>query len=208
MKPKVLLADDHELFLEGLERLLRPEFEVVGAVLDGRRLVELTAQLQPDVVVTDMTMPLLNGIDAARQIKKVNPNIRIVLLTMHLDLIYAREAFEAGVSAYALKHSPGPELVKAIRESLAGRTYISPLIDQNMLNTLRRGTRRSGTPLSPRQREVLQLVAEGRSSKEIAGLMSISRRTVEFHKTVAMEKVGAHSTCELIKYAVRHGLVG
>lgn len=207
MKPRLLLADDHQLFLEGLRAVLQPEYDIVGTASDGRHLLELTQQVQPDLVITDMTMPLLNGIDAARRIKKSNANIKVVLLTMHLDPMYAKEAFEAGVSAYVLKHSSSPELLKAIREALSGRSYVSPLIDRHSLDTLRRAARRSGTALSPRQREVLQLIAEGRSSKEIAEFMKISPRTVEFHKTMISAKLGIHNGSDLIKYALKHGLV-
>lgn len=207
MKPKLVLADDHELFLEGLRSLLQHEFDIGGVATDGRQLVELARRLRPHAVVADMTMPQLNGIDAARQIRTIDPSIKFVLLTMHVDPLYAKEALEAGISAYVLKHATGSELIRAIREVLSGRAYISPLIDRHTLDSLRRAGHRSGTSLSPRQREVLQLIAEGRSSKEIADCMKISPRTVEFHKNMIMAKLGAHNSTDLIRYAVKHGLV-
>lgn len=207
MKPKVLIADDHQLFTEGLRSVLESSFRVIGTASDGRELVELAERLRPDVVITDITMPGLNGIEAVRRIKQGNPRIQAVLLTMHVDPMYAEEAFTAGASAYVLKHTPGSELIQAIRDALSGRSYISPLLDGYTLEKLRRAEHRSGTALSPRQREVLQLLAEGRSSKEIADVIGISARTVEFHKAVVMSKLGAHSSSDLIRYALKRGLV-
>lgn len=207
MKPKLIIADDHQLFLDGLRQVLADDFEIAGAATDGRQLLELAARVHPNAVVADLTMPLLNGIDAARQLKKADPRIKIILLTMHVDPTFAKEAFEAGVSGYVPKHATGEELVRAIREVLTGRLYMSPLMDRHILESLRRAGRRSGMALSPRQRQVLQLIAEGRSSKEIADCMRISPRTVEFHKSMVMAKLGARSSADLVRYAVKHGLI-
>jgi DNA-binding NarL/FixJ family response regulator len=208
MKPRLLLADDHEVFLEGLRKIVEPYFDVVGAVTDGQQLVEWADRLRPDVVVSDMAMPVLNGIDATRRIRKSHPEIKVVLLTMHLDATYAKAAFEAGASAYVTKHTAGAVVTGAIRESLAGRQYVSPLVDKLAVQGLFRSARRSGADLSPRQRQALQLIAEGRHSKEIAALMGITARTVEFHKQTLLNKLGARNTSDLVRYAVKHGLFG
>jgi DNA-binding NarL/FixJ family response regulator len=184
-KPRVLLADDHKIVLEGLKGLLEGEFELVGSVEDGRALVHQAATLHPDVIVADISMPQLNGIEAARQIKRTDKNIKIVFLTMHPDATYAANAFEAGASGFVLKHSAPSELITAIHEAMKGRTYVTPLIAGDLIRTYQEG----GSPekdlfkkISPRQREILQLLAEGKSGKEIASILNISARTVEFHK--------------------------
>ncbi len=209
-KPRVILADDHKIVLEGLKSLLGDEFEVVASVGDGRALVEQAAVLHPDVIVTDVSMPQLNGIEAARRIKKTDKTVKIVFLTMHLDATYAEDAFEAGASGFVLKHAAPSELVTAIREALKGRTYVTPLIAGDLI----RAFRERGSPekeglkkTSPREREILQLLAEGRSGKEIAAILSISPRTVEFHKYRMMEKLAIKSNAELVQYAVRHGII-
>lgn len=208
-RPRVLLADDHRMVLEGLRSLLEAEFDVVGTVEEGRTLVAAAKKLHPDVVVADVSMPLLNGIEAAEQLKKVDPQVKIVFLTMHPDVTYATRAFEAGAAGYVLKHSAPSELVTAIREALRGRTYVTPMIAKDVLQTLmdRSGKREDSLDqLTPRQREVLQLVAEGRSAKEIASLLHISPRTVEFHKYRIMEDLGLRTNAELIQFAIRHGI--
>jgi RNA polymerase sigma factor (sigma-70 family) len=206
----VLLADDHAIVTEGLRHVLEPDFEVVGAVANGRELVAAALRLKPDVIVADVSMPLLNGIEAARHIRKTDRRVKIVFLTMHPDLVYASEAFQAGASAYVLKSSAGTEIVTAIREALRGRTFVTPALDQQSLNSQIKRDRSSPTALHglpPRQREVLQLVAEGRSTKEIAEILKISARTVEFHRYRAMESLGLHTIAELVAYAIKHGLV-
>jgi RNA polymerase sigma factor (sigma-70 family) len=211
MRPvTVLLADDHAIVTEGLRHVLEPDFEVVGAVANGRELVAAALRLKPDVIVADVSMPLLNGIEAARHIRKTDRRVKIVFLTMHPDLVYASEAFQAGASAYVLKSSAGTEIVTAIREALRGRTFVTPALDQQSLNSQIQRDRSSPTALHglpPRQREVLQLVAEGRSTKEIAEVLKISARTVEFHRYRAMESLGLHTIAELVAYAIKHGLV-
>ncbi len=209
-KPRVLLADDHKIVLEGLKSLLADEFEVVASVEDGRALVEQAAALRPDVIVTDVSMPQLNGLEAARRIKKADKNARIVFLTMHPDVTYAEDAFEAGASGYVLKHAAPSELVTAIHEALKGRTYVTPLIAGDLIRAFQEG----GSPekeylrkTSPREREILQFLAEGRSGKEIAALLGISPRTVEFHKYRMMEKLNIKTSAELVQYAVKHGII-
>ena len=209
-KPRLLLADDHKIVLEGLKNLLAGEFEVVGSVEDGRGLVDQAATLHPDVIVADISMPQLNGIEAARQIKKTDKNIKIVFLTMHPDATYAANAFEAGASGFVLKHSAPSELITAIHEAMKGRTYVTPLIAGDLIRTYQEG----GSPekdlfkkISPRQREILQLLAEGKSGKEIASILNISARTVEFHKYRMMEQLNIKTSAELVQYAIRHGII-
>jgi DNA-binding NarL/FixJ family response regulator len=215
-RTRVLLADDHTLVVEGLKKLLANEFDLVGAVEDGRALLAAAAKLMPDVVLMDISMPLLNGVEAARQLKKKLPDIKIVFLTMHSDKTYVAEAFRAGASAYLLKRSAGSELVFAIQEAAKGRFYVTPLVARDVVQSFldqprrtRHAPRRGSCgDLTARQREVLQLVAEGRANKEIAEILNISINTVEFHKSGIMEKLGLHTTAELTKYAITHGIAG
>jgi DNA-binding NarL/FixJ family response regulator len=209
-RPRVLLADDHKIVIEGLRGILEPEFEIVGAVEDGRALVAEAERLSPDVVVADISMPGLNGMDAARQIKKMDEHIKIIFLTMHQDVSYAVGAFDAGASGFVLKHSAAQELITAIREAMQGRTYVTPMIAGELIGSYKnRNLRaaRSSAALSPRQREVLQLLAEGKSTKEIGALLNISTRTAEFHKYRMMEQLKIKTSAELVQYAVKHGLV-
>ena len=209
-KPRVLLADDHKIVLEGLRSLLQSEFEIVGEVEDGRTLVSEAERLRPDLVVADISMPNLNGIDAARQIKKINERILIVFLTMHADVTYAAGAFEAGASGYVLKHSAPQELVSAMREAMKGQTYVTPMIAGDLIGAFQSGAPLKGelkAALSPRQREVLQLIAEGKSIKEIAAILRISTRTAEFHKYRIMEQLNIKTNAELVHYAVKHGII-
>jgi DNA-binding NarL/FixJ family response regulator len=209
-KPRVLLADDHKIVLEGLKGLLGAEFELVGSVEDGRALVDQAATLHPDVIVADISMPGLNGIEAARQIKKTEKHIKIVFLTMHPDATYAANAFEAGASGFVLKHSAPSELTTAIHEAMKGQTYVTPLIAGDLIRTCREGDSPEKDlfkKISPRQREILQLLAEGKSGKEIASILSISARTVEFHKYRMMEQLHIKTSAELVQYAVKHGII-
>lgn len=185
LRPRVLLADDHRLVAEGLKSLLSQEFELLDVVEDGRALVAAAKTLRPDVIVADITMPHLNGIDALAQLRTSDPAVKVVFLTMHPDVIYARRALEAGAVGYVLKHSAPAELITAIRAALKGQTYVTPTLAGDMFQAIRREPRPATDPaekLTPRQREILQLLAEGRSAKEIAGICAISTRTVEFHK--------------------------
>ena len=206
-----MLADDHTLVLEGLRRLLEDECELVGMVEDGRALVETAPKLAPDLILLDISMPLLNGLDAARRLRKLVPDSRIIFLTMHADPTYASEAFEAGAAGYLLKRSAASELAAAIATVLDGGKYLTPLITSE---ALRASVPRSVTvpptlgKLTPRQREVLQLVAEGHSGKEIAARLGISAKTVEYHKASLMNRLGVRTGSELTKYAVAHGVTG
>jgi DNA-binding NarL/FixJ family response regulator len=209
-KPRVLLADDHQIVLDGLLRLLEKEFLIAGAVNDGLQLVEQAAALQPDVIVADISMPLLNGIDAVKRLREEGCTARIVFLTMHPDLVYATRALEAGGSAYVLKHSASDELVTAIRAALRGETFVSASLQtpslQEHLDETRRHQRET-IELTQRQREVLQLLAEGKSAKEIGAILGISARTVETHKYKMMDDLGVKTSAQLVQHAIRHGLV-
>jgi len=211
MQWRILLADDHSVVLEGLRRILnRPEFEVVGAVTDGRALVEAAANLRPDVIIADVSMPSLNGIEAARQICKLNPKSKIIFLTMHPEAIFAVQAMSAGASGYVLKNAAGDELITAIREVLEGRTYVTPSLAEPVMHALqarRKGSQGTTDRLTSRQREVLQLLAEGRTPKEIAAVLNVSYRTVEFHKYRIMETLGLRTVAALAAYAARQGIV-
>jgi DNA-binding NarL/FixJ family response regulator len=209
-KIRVLLADDHTLVAEGLKSLLKDLFDLVGVVHDGRALLESAESLRPDVIVTDISMPLLNGLDAVRQIRASRPETRIIILTMHRDTHMAADAFRAGVSGYLLKVSPGEELVKAIREVAKGRSYVTSLLAKDLINLLMdtAAPREDGSPLTPRQRQVLQLIAEGRTMKEVAGILKISPRTAESHKYDIMRALSVETTADLIQCAVRMKLVG
>jgi len=206
--PRVLLADDHELLLGAFEKLLAGECDVVGQAADGRALVNAAAELHPDVVVLDIAMPLLNGLEAARQIKERSRDVRLVFVTMNEDPDLAAEAFRCGASGYLLKRSAASELLTAIREVMQGRSYITPLIAAGLVGSLQHA--REGLPsqsLTARQREVLQLLAEGRSMKEVASVLDLTPRTVAFHKYRMMEQLKVKSTAELIQYAVKHHIV-
>ena len=206
-KPRILLADDHALVLEGFRRILEGHYELVGTVGDGRALLEAAKTMHPDIVILDISMPLLNGIDAATQLKKICPKAKIIIMTMHADTEYVRSAFEAGASAYVLKRSAVDELEQAIRAVLEGHSYITPLITKELVDVfLATGSEKSGG-LTPRQREVLQHLAEGRTAKEIANLLNITSRTVEFHKMQIMDHLNLRTTADLIKYALTHGIV-
>jgi DNA-binding NarL/FixJ family response regulator len=208
-RPRILLADDHKLMAEALQHMLRAEFDVVGTVSDGRALIKAAAELKPELVVVDIGMPLLNGLDAADQLKALHPDIKIIFLTQNREPRYAVEAFRRKASGYLLKDSAASELTTAIREALQGRSYVSPLIAQGMLDHALNPE--PGDPglreLSPREREVLQLLAEGKSMKEVAAVLDISPRTVEFHKYRMMELLGVKTNAELVQYAIRHGLI-
>jgi DNA-binding NarL/FixJ family response regulator len=210
-RPRILLADDHFLLLEGYRKLLEAEFDIVGEVDNGRALIEEAVRLQPDVVLLDISMPLLNGIDAARRLKEMIDGIRIVFVSMHDDPEYIRAAFEAGGSGYLLKRCASSELLTAVHETLRGHSYITPLISTEILHVIKKPASRAataGSKLSLRQREVLQLIAEGHSAKGIARLLKISVKTVEFHKARIARELGVRSVAELTRYAVSRGLVG
>jgi DNA-binding NarL/FixJ family response regulator len=209
-RPRVLLADDHPMFLAGLRSLVEAECEVVGAVSDGRALVEAAARLKPEVIVLDISLPSLNGIDAARQIKKEQPEAKILFLTMHANLAYLKEALVAGATGYLLKTSAREELLGALRDVIRNRIHVSAGFGEEIVDQFeRRPSSFTGAQsvLTVRQREILQLVAEGRTAKEIAGILNVSVQTVAFHKHQIMEKLGLRTTAELTKHAIQEGLV-
>ena len=212
---RILLADDHVLVAEGIQKLLEPEYELVGIVADGRSLVAAAAKLQPDIVVVDISLPLLNGLDASQQLKKNNPNLKIIVLTMHSEPNFVTQAFRVGVSGYVLKQSVGSELVQAIREVVKGRTFVSPMVAQSLVDQAVNPSSATAPgevkvgfaqTLSARQREVLQLVAEGKATKELASILNVSVKTVEFHKTRIMKELRLRTAAELTKYAIAAGL--
>jgi DNA-binding NarL/FixJ family response regulator len=210
-RPRVLLADDHRMVAEGLKSLLSAEFDLVGVVEDGRALIEAARMLRPDVIVADITMPHLNGIDALVQLKREDERVRVVFLTMHPEVAYARRAVEAGALGYVLKHSAPAELIAAIRAALDGKTWLTPAVAGEVLQSMKREPDNAGDPvasLTPRQREILQLLAEGLSAKEIGAKLEVSARTVEFHKYQMMERLDLHTTAELVHFAIKHGIVG
>ncbi|HEX7092732.1 MAG TPA: response regulator transcription factor [Nitrospiraceae bacterium] len=212
-KPRVIMADDHSLILAGLRKLVEEECEVVSMVDDGRALVKEAQKLRPDLILMDISMPLLNGLEAARQLSKLVPESKLIFLTMHASPTYATEAFQAGASGYLLKRSAVSELSHAIQSVLNGQHYITPLITKDVLESVLKPPtgepgRPASTALTPRQREVLQLVAEGRSTKEIATILNVSVKTVEFHRSRIMQHLDIHTTADLTKYAITHGITG
>jgi len=207
-KPRTLLADDHSMFTEGLRIILEPEVDLVAIVDDGRALLKAVDEHQPDIVITDLTMPSLNGIDAAEQIRKQHPRVKIIVLTMHADVAFAEAAFRAGASAYVVKRSGATELIAAIKEVRRGNSYLTPAVTEDVLTFLVDRVPSNRAPgLSPRQREVLQLIAEGARTKDIAEALHISPRTVEAHRYAIMQELDAHTTAELTRFAIRHGIV-
>jgi DNA-binding NarL/FixJ family response regulator len=208
-RPRVLLADDHRLVREAFARLLESECDVVGAVADGCALLEVAPELRPDIVVLDIAMPLLNGLDAARQLRRLMPGVKLIFLTVSEDPDLAAEAFRAGASGYLLKNSAASELLKSIQEVSLGRSYVTSLVTQGLVTSLLRdpGHAPEMAHLSDRQREVLQLLAEGRTMKEVARILKITPRTVAFHKYSIMGDLGIKSSAGLVQYAVKHGIV-
>jgi DNA-binding NarL/FixJ family response regulator len=208
-RPRVLLADDHRLLREAFARLIEPDCEVVGAVGDGRAVLADAPRLRPDIVVMDVAMPLLNGLDAARQLRQLMPKVKVIFLTMSEDPDVAAEAFRAGAAAFLLKTSAASELLTAIAEVSRGRSYVTPLATQGLMDNLLHPPAPAGkvADLSPRQREVLQLLAEGHTMKEIARLLKITPRTVAFHKYAMMEQLGVTTNAELVMTAIKQHLV-
>jgi DNA-binding NarL/FixJ family response regulator len=205
-RPRILLADDHSMLLDAFRALLEPEFDVVGTATDGRMLLAEFTRLKPDVVIIDVAMPLLNGLDAGRQIKALQRSVKLIYLTMNPEPDLAGEALRLGASGYVLKSSAASELKQAIHEALKGRSYITPLITQDVVGLLLE-RREHPQELTTRQREVLQLLAEGRSMKEVAAILSVTPRTVAFHKYRMMEQLRVKTSAELVQYAVKHGIV-
>ena len=206
-RPRVLLADDHSLVAAGLSKLLEQDFDLLGTVSDGRSLVGAAAAMHPDVVLTDISMPILNGLEAARHIRAILPSCKILFLTVHAESEYVREAFRAGGSGYLLKGSAAEELLEAIREVLRNNLYLTPLISRTALDGV--FSHDHSVPLlTVRQREVLQLVAEGHSAKEIGSILHISSKTAEFHKATIMKKLNLPSTAQLTRYALVNRITG
>lgn len=205
-KIRVLIADGHAVAAEGLQALLRDIFDLVGVAHDGPALLESVERLRPDVVVVDISMPLLNGIDAIRQVRARSPHTRVVVLTMHRETQLAADAFRAGALGYLLKTSPGEELIAAIQQARQGRAFVTSLLAKDLITLLIESgsaPAAAAAALTPRQREVLQLIAEGRTLKEVAGILHISPRTAESHKYEMMQNLGVKTTAELIHYAIR-----
>jgi DNA-binding NarL/FixJ family response regulator len=208
---RILLGDDHSLILDGVRRLLESQYAVVGSADNGKTLVETAVRLSPDVVVLDIGMPLLNGIDAAREIKKALPAAKLVFLSMHANPIYLRKALEAGASAYVLKSGASEELLTAIEAARRGGSYVSPGFGQEVIESVRNWPEKSSRvviELTARQRQILQLIAEGKQNKEIAEILHVSVKTVEFHRGRLMAKLGAHTVAELTRFAIEEGLIG
>lgn len=210
MRKKVLIADDHQLIVDGLVRILEPDYDILKPALDGRALLRSVAELRPDVVVADISMPLLNGLDAAAELTESYPDVKVIIVTMHADVSFAARAFDAGAAGYLLKQSASSELKTAIETVLRGETYIPPNMADKLLRTYR-GTAKVKEPerteLTRRQREVLQLLAEGKSAAEAAEVLHLSPRTVEFHKYRMMELLGIKTHALLVRHAVDIGLV-
>lgn len=209
-KPRVVLADDHAIVAAGLEEILKKSANVVASVRDGRALLTAVAQYRPEVVLTDISMPLLNGLDAIRQIRSLSPDTKTIILTMHSEPDLAVAAFKAGAAGYLLKTSDEEELEAALRDVMAGRTYVTSRVTGDVLGLLMKAKEAppdDGATLSSRQREVLQLIAEGRTMKEVATILSISQRTAESHKYDMMEVLGVKTTADLIRYAIKLKLV-
>jgi DNA-binding NarL/FixJ family response regulator len=205
-RPRILMADDHQMLLDAFKVMLEQDFDVVGTVTDGRALLQEFARLNPDVVVIDVAMPLLNGLDAARQLKAQRRSVKLIFLTMNPDPDLAGEALRLGASGYVLKSSAARELKQAIQEALSGRSYITPLITRDVVGSLIH-QRTPRTELTGRQREVLQLIAEGKSMKEAAAILDLTPRTVAFHKYRMMEQLELKTTAELVKFAIRRGVI-
>jgi len=207
-RTRILLADDHTLTLEGIRSVIEPHHEIAGMVTDGRALVEAALRLRPDLIILDITMPLLNGIDAAVQIRKNLPEVKLLFVTMHVNPAYLEAALNAGAIGYVLKSAAREELLDAIRSVLKGHIYVSPSLSSEHLERFSDPSRAAATlRLSTREREILQLIAEGRAAKEIAHVLDISIKTVAFHRDNLKRKLGLRTTAELTKHAIEQGLV-
>lgn len=208
---RILLGDDHSLILKGIRGLVESHYEVVGSAEDGQALTEAALRLKPDLVVLDVSMPIMNGIDAGRAIKKALPSTRLVFLSMHANAVYLRKALEAGASGYVLKSGAAEELLAGIEQACRGKVYVSPNFGQDVIEGVqdwRAKGARSSVDLTDRQKQILQLVAEGKQNKEIAEMMHVSVRTVEFHRSRLLTKLGARNVAELTRFAIQQGLIG
>ena len=207
MRSRVILADDHAMVAEGLGRLISEVADLVGRVADGRQLVDSARRLKPDIIISDVSMPVMSGLDALRQLKAEGSQARFIFLTVHTEAQLAAEAMRAGASGYLLKAAAGEELFEAIRAAMAGRIYLSPHITGDVLRIISSRANQGESQLTSRQREVLQLIAQGKRMKEIAAELNISVRTVEGHKSQLLLALGVKSTADLVKFALKHGLV-
>ena len=205
-KKRILLADDHKIITDSLKTILEPTYEIVGIVEDGHMLVKEAARLLPDVLIVDISMPKLNGLEAVRQIRKEGIESKVIFLTMHPDVTYASNALEAGALGYVLKHSAHTELLKAVEQVLLGKKFITERVAKELENVIH-SRRDPIRKLSARQREVLQLLAEGKSAREVAEILFISPRTVEFHKYKIMEELGVSTSAELVQFSIKHGII-
>ncbi len=209
-RPRILVADDHSIVLAGVRNVVEQDFELAGCVGDGKSLVEAALKLRPDLVILDIGIPVLNGIDAAKQIRKVWPEVKLLFLTMHANQMYLREAMRAGGSGYVLKTSASEELKPAIQKVLKGQFYVSAAMGPDVLDAIQTPSGRSPVSmgsLTDRQKQVLQLVVEGRGNQEIATILKVSIKTVQFHRGQIMRKLGIHSAVKLAAFAVKEGLV-
>ena len=206
-KPRVLLADDHTLVVEALTKLLEPQFEIVGTVADGRALLEKAVQVQPDVVLLDLSLPILDGFEAGQRLKKLVPRAKLIVLTMTEDAEVAADVLRSWASGFLLKKSASAELVKAIQEVLRGKTFVTTYLSQNLLNRFARDPQQRAKTLTPRQREVLQLLAEGRTMKEAADVLNVTARTVAFHKYKIMEEFELKTNSDLLRFAMKERLI-
>jgi DNA-binding NarL/FixJ family response regulator len=209
-RPRIILADDHPIVAEGLRSLLAARYDVVGVVADGRALLEAASLLEPDVVVADISMPLINGIEATLRLRQEQPHIKVVILTMHREEAYVRRAMEAGAAGYVLKVAAADELLMAVDAALAGKTFVTPELAGELVGRVARDPQRSHDPkaaLTPRQREILQLVAQGKTAKEVGAILGLSARTVESHKYELMKALGVERSAELVQFALKHGLI-
>lgn len=210
-RPRVVLADDHPIVAEGLRSLLAARYDVVGVVADGRALLEAARSLKPDVVVADIAMPHVNGIEATHRLRQEQPEIKVVILTMHREEAYVRRAMEAGAAGYVLKIAAPDELLTAVDAALAGKSFVTPELAGELVGGVARYPMRSHDPeaaLTPRQREILQLVAQGKTAKEVGAILGLSARTVESHKYELMKALGVERSAELVQFALTHGLIG
>jgi DNA-binding NarL/FixJ family response regulator len=207
-KPRIILADDHTILLDALRNLVEPEFDVVALCANGRELIKAATELNPAMVVLDISMPMMNGLNAGQRLKKILPTVKLVYLTMNQDPEMASQAFRLGASAYLLKTSAGSELIRALREVMLGGTYVTPLMTEGMVGSFVQNlkSRKNTQQLTLRQREVLQLLAEGLSMKEAAFILNVSPRTVAFHKYTMMDHLNIKSSAELIEYAMKSSL--
>jgi DNA-binding NarL/FixJ family response regulator len=208
-RPRVLLADDHQMLLDALKGLLEPRYEVVGLVIDGRALLKVAEELLPDIIVLDIAMPQLNGLDAGRQLKRLMPKVKLIFMTMHEDPCLVGEAFRAGASAFLHKQAAGLELNEAIERVLKGGSYVTSSAAKGLRDISSREPKNCENAPEPtvRQREVIQLLAEGRTMKEVADILYITRRTVAAHKYAAMELLNLKTSAEVVQYAVKHSII-